>query len=684
LHFIAGAEARQMEIKANVNKSRLDSLLHPKGRFGSFEFKQGPRLPSMSSFFKGPIETSTLSTQLARKGARLQIAEAGTKGHVIGSIDSIGEYIRPNADPSFLFSITPFTKSEVQRGKKSKDVLFGKLEKTWRKQESAEEKTRSNRSTSGTTGTCARINNLRRGRGRSSSASQSSQSSQRESALTASSSKTDRSSIVSEEAGPASSYNRAPPPSRAGSSVDTVNKDETLTGDRHRFDALVNRLQKKLSESSERSEQPERADRDRKVTTPNVGKTPNNTDNTSTHDETRSEAGRRGRLVVHGSHPDDGTMSSRANSLTAVQRERMLASTTGFPVSQNREIMPSTKMDEPNSSLKATNATNATNLSIVETKDGSGPPLEDSNNPKSTPVVKQDTEYTEHQPPPLPPRPKIEPNPCPPSSVINGGGRKSALNHNQPPFHPSQASFPQPSFPGQQTTMPAMVPQAGVWQSYPQQVPAQGPFPPVITAPIPLPAAAPPLPGPGGTMLQWPMSKRPNNRRRTPFVPISAADQQKIEEHIELLKSTIPNYATLSKRRQELRWGKQKGKANHQQAGGSCPWTHSSQPQWPHLQPFVPQQQVPLIHSVQPAQKLNQLQLHALHMQQIQQLQQMQQVQQMQQMQQVQQDQQYYQQGQPALPTQPVQHMQRRHQYAQYFPSALGTATWTPVVNSKM
>ncbi|ERT01662.1 hypothetical protein HMPREF1624_02914 [Sporothrix schenckii ATCC 58251] len=596
LHMIAGAESRQMEIHTNMNKVQLTNFAHPKTWTDSnsfdFEFLQEHRLPSYSSLFKGPIETSTLNTQLVRKGVPLQIVEVSKKGHVIGSVDSVGRYVRPNADPRFLFSITPFTKSEVLRGKTSKDVLFGKLEKTWRKQEHAgvaqvAVTKRSSRSTStnGTTGTCARA-----GHPHCERTSASTRSTQRDSSSTTTGTQTAPSSISINESGPNAPY-RAPPPSRAEPSVDG---NKRLAGDRHRFDALVNRLQQKLSEQSQQS-----------------------------GDDVKDANSN----VVHINYQ----VSGEASSTTGKQNESQIG--------------------QPNRKDK---------------------------------------------PPPLPPRPNLASNPPHSSAPVPSSRCDGALDPRKAPFQPSYVPYAFSNNPNKHTMVPGMepgmvpgivpgtVPMPLAWQLHPPQGPLPAPASLVPPVPVSMPAI-PPLPQDHNSrppysapisVPGWPMSKRPSSsRRRTPFVPLAAADQQKIEEHIELLKATIPNYATLSKRRQELRWGRQ----NRQKQPAAHIQVH------PQVQPQA--QQLPSVQSAQPAQPAQQLrhmQLHQVQMQQMQQMHEMHQ-QHMQKIHQTQQDQQQYQQGQPGSAMQGIQSMQPLHLYGQYYPNTLAAPTWAmPLMNTKM
>ncbi|KAL1909251.1 hypothetical protein Sste5344_004877 [Sporothrix stenoceras] len=444
---------------------------------------------------------------------------------------------------------------------------------------------------------------------------------------------------------------RAPPPTRVESSAD-VDADEKLTGDRHRFDALVNRLQQKLSERSEQGS---------KSIAPAKGveKMPNNTgSSTESKVSQESKAEKREVLIVHGSRQEHSRVSesSRASSssFTDVQKERLLASTTSFAASKLREVESNTKTGEPE----------------VEPN-------------------------TETQPPPLPPRPQPKESTRestgksnPPSAETRRGKSTSELDPNQPPFQPTNvhASFSRPSYPGQQAMVLGMAPQPDHWrpihrqaQSLPRapvSVPVPAPVPaPFITAPMPLLPVPPGPPVPpmprlpyagnansmDNAMPRWPMSKRPSKRRHdiTPFVPISAAEQQKIEEHIELLKSTIPNYATLSKRRQEIRT---QGNPQLQQ--------QQRQFSQPHVQSILQPEES--------AQQHQQMQWH-----QVQRLQQLQQ--QMNLMHLTQQDQQFYQQQHPAQPAWTEKPMQPFHPYALYNPNAVGVPTWPmPMINMNM
>ncbi|EPE02208.1 hypothetical protein F503_06124 [Ophiostoma piceae UAMH 11346] len=81
---------------------------------------------------------------------------------------------------------------------------------------------------------------------------------------------------------------------------------------------------------------------------------------------------------------------------------------------------------------------------------------------------------------------------------------------------------------------------------------------------LPLPHYKPPFSVP--TQSNPPRSpKKSRSRGHIPFIPLNAIDQQKIEEHIEFLKATVPSFAMVSKRRQRQRWLRENTNLENQQ-----------------------------------------------------------------------------------------------------------------------
>ncbi len=170
------------------------------------------------------------------------------------------------------------------------------------------------------------------------------------------------------------------------------------------------------------------------------------------------------------------------------------------------------------------------------------------------------------------------------------GGGQDPTARSGTPFHALAAAAPPGPYPGSMEPPPvtqAAQPHPALWQTAPPVFP--NPAAPVSCS----------YPLPGMPVPPFPSRQHAKRRDRNRFRSFNAAEQQKIEEQLEYLRSTIPHYAAVSKRRQEKRWVEQQERTLRQlerdrwaQIRGfqSQPW--ALQPQWlpPQWQPQHMQQ----------------------------------------------------------------------------------------------
>ena len=150
------------------------------------------------------------------------------------------------------------------------------------------------------------------------------------------------------------------------------------------------------------------------------------------------------------------------------------------------------------------------------------------------------------------------------------GHNDQALSLGQPtyPTMAFQQNYPSPSLQPQIAAWPhaAGAPYFGTYHyvGHPQE-----------TAPCPPPTHYTPLLS-VPTQPHRPRSpKESKSRGHIRFIPLNATDQQKIEEHIEHLKATVPSFAMVSKRRQRQRWENQQRKQQEESTQKSM---HNLQP----------------------------------------------------------------------------------------------------------
>lgn len=589
---IAGAEAR-----GALYRERQPCDLHKLAlSFAQLDFPCAARLPPPTFLFKSPMETRLTRTRLARDGCTLDISELANskeKSFILGSIESVGEVLRPDSESAFLFSFTPFTKLELRDNEVTKELVFGKLERARAGLDSPPKRARANTKQHPLMDNVQHVSKLHGKHNLNMLNASGANLAQTAPFKACDEGKKPTATALCTHLHTAV----LPIVSKDGhDGVDDQARDHEPTEDRTRFDALVRRLQQKVSEKSELDSRRGSTRTSKSLRAPSDSGSHVRLDSSYRSNASKSSSGSslnlcKGvqattrtkmteQLLQHSSKMNYGTISDSGSS--AIIRADKIGKDGSISSSLATNLTQMTESSRTSGPFSVTAAVSSASASPQDHAPASTIPEPSRTIISAQPNVLSSFSHNTQAPSFVPDKGYWTGNTVPSQALYNPlVTHLTSASHL--PFSTGPTMLPQPG--ALQGLLPSI-------ESLFPQLPSHFTLP-TLAPQAPNPHVRPPAPLPAGQ--HWPVFKRGRQPRRSPYVALNAAEQQKIEEHIEFLKSIIPNFAAVSKRRQQIRWKREQDKMRRQVAKmypQQALWCESHLADWSHHQrPF------PSIHS---------------------------------------------------------------------------------------